>query len=48
MTKERTLSILKPDVTARNLTGKVNAVFEEKGLRIVAQKRVFLSQRQAE
>lgn len=48
MTKERTLSILKPDVTARGITGKVNACFEEKGLRIVAQKRVFLSTRQAQ
>lgn len=47
MAQERTLSILKPDVTARNLTGKVNAKFEEKGLRIVAQKRIRLSRRQA-
>ncbi|MBV8938706.1 MAG: nucleoside-diphosphate kinase [Alphaproteobacteria bacterium] len=45
---ERTLSILKPDATARNLTGKINAVLEEKGLRIVAQKRLRLSRRQAE
>ncbi len=44
---ERTLSILKPDATARNLTGKINAVFEEKGLRIVAQKRLRLSRLQA-
>jgi nucleoside-diphosphate kinase len=48
MTKERTLSILKPDATERNLTGKINACFEGKGLRIVAQKRVFLSERQAQ
>jgi nucleoside-diphosphate kinase len=47
MTKERTLSILKPDVTQRNLTGKVNACFEGKGLRIVAQKRLHLSVDQA-
>ena len=45
---ERTLSILKPDATRRNLTGKINARFEERGLRIVAQKRLQLSQAQAE
>ena len=45
---ERTLSILKPDATRRNLTGKINAVFEENGLRIVAQRRILLSQAQAE
>ncbi|HZL58471.1 MAG TPA: nucleoside-diphosphate kinase [Stellaceae bacterium] len=48
MAKERTLSIIKPDATRRNLTGKINARFEEKGLRIVAQKRLQLSQAQAE
>lgn len=48
MAKERTLSILKPDVTQRNLTGKVNAVFEASGLRIVAQKRLWLSKAQAQ
>ncbi len=48
MALERTLSILKPDATRRNLTGKINARFEEAGLRIVAQKRVWLSQAQAE
>lgn len=47
MAIERTLSILKPDATERNLTGKINAVFEEKGLRIVAQKRLRLSRLQA-
>jgi len=47
MAKERTLSILKPDATERNLTGKINAVFEGKGLRIVAQKRLHLSDPQA-
>ena len=45
---ERTLSILKPDATRRNLTGKINAVFEEHGLRIIAQKRLLLSTAQAE
>lgn len=48
MAVERTLSILKPDATRRNLTGKINARFEEAGLRIVAQKRLFLSTDQAE
>jgi nucleoside-diphosphate kinase len=48
MAKERTLSILKPDATRRNLTGKINAKFEEAGLRIVAQRRLQLSQAQAE
>lgn len=48
MATERTFSILKPDATERNLTGKINAVFEEKGFRIVAQKRVKLSREQAE
>ena len=48
MATERTFSILKPDATRRNLTGKINAKFEEQGLRIVAQKRVQLSREQAE
>lgn len=48
MAAERTLSILKPDATKRNLTGAINAVIEEAGLRIVAQKRIKLSQAQAE
>ena len=47
MAIERTLSIIKPDATRRNLTGKVNAKFEEAGLRIVAQKRLWLSGEQA-
>lgn len=47
MAIERTLSILKPDATRRNLTGKINALFEEVGLRIVAQKRIKLSDAQA-
>jgi len=45
---ERTFSIIKPDATARNLTGKVNAVIEDAGLRIVAQKRIKMSRAQAE
>jgi nucleoside-diphosphate kinase len=47
MAKERTLSIIKPDATRRNLTGKINAKFEDAGLRIVAQRRVWLSSDQA-
>ena len=48
MATERTLSIIKPDATRRNLTGKVNACLEGAGLRIVAQKRLRLSTEQAE
>jgi nucleoside-diphosphate kinase len=48
MAVQRTLSIIKPDATRRNLTGRINARFEEKGLRIVAQKRIRLSKAQAE
>jgi nucleoside-diphosphate kinase len=48
MAIERTFSIIKPDATRRNLTGKVNAVFEDAGLRIVAQKRLHMSTTQAE
>ena len=48
MATERTLSIIKPDATRRNLTGQINARFEAKGLRIVAQKRLQLTQAQAE
>jgi nucleoside-diphosphate kinase len=48
MTVQRTLSILKPDATERNLTGAINAMFEEAGFRIVAQKRIHLSRAQAE
>ncbi|MDP3405644.1 MAG: nucleoside-diphosphate kinase, partial [Brevundimonas sp.] len=44
---ERTFSILKPDATRRNLTGKINAVIEDAGLRIVAQRRVKLTEAQA-
>jgi nucleoside-diphosphate kinase len=48
MAVERTLSIIKPDATARNLTGAVNALIEKAGLRIVAQKRVRWTRAQAE
>ena len=45
---ERTLSIIKPDATLRNITGKVNAMIEDAGLKIVAQKRIRLTKEQAE
>lgn len=48
MALQRTFSIIKPDATERNLTGAVNAVIEEAGLRIVAQKRILMSRREAE
>ena len=48
MAVERTFSIIKPDATRRNLTGKINARFEEAGLRIVAQKRIWMTRTQAE
>ncbi len=48
MAVERTFSIIKPDATRRNLTGKINARFEEKGLRIVAQRRIWMTRMQAE
>jgi nucleoside-diphosphate kinase len=48
MAHERTLSIIKPDATRRNLTGKINARLEERGLRIIAQKRLHLTRQQAE
>jgi nucleoside-diphosphate kinase len=48
MAVERTFSILKPDATARNLTGAINAMIEKAGLRIIAQKRLRMSQAQAE
>jgi nucleoside-diphosphate kinase len=48
MTTERTLSIIKPDATRRDLTGTINDRFERKGLRIIAQKRMQLSVAQAE
>ncbi|QRM27844.1 nucleoside-diphosphate kinase [Microvirga sp. VF16] len=48
MAIERTFSIIKPDATERNLTGAINAVIEKAGLRIVAQKRILMSRREAE
>ena len=48
MAVERTLSIIKPDATRRNKTGAINAVIEDSGLRIIAQKRIVLSEGQAE
>src|SRR5437660_9844023 len=48
MPVERTFSIIKPDATARNLTGAINAMIEQAGLRIVAQKRVHITHKQAE
>jgi len=47
MAIQRTFSIIKPDATRRNLTGRINARFEEAGLRIVAQKRIHLTEAQA-
>src|SRR5215203_4196996 len=48
MAIERTFSILKPDATARNLTGAINAMIEQAGLRIIAQKRVRITREQSE
>jgi len=48
MAVERTFSILKPDATARNLTGAINAMIEQAGLRIVGQRRVRITKEQAE
>jgi nucleoside-diphosphate kinase len=48
MAVERTFSMIKPDATRRNLTGAINAKLEAAGLRIVAQKRVWMSRKQAE
>ena len=48
MAIERTLSIIKPDATRRNLTGQINARFEDAGLHIVAQKRIQLTLEQAQ
>lgn len=47
MAVERTLSIIKPDATRKNITGKINAKIEDAGLRIIAQKRIKLSEQQA-
>jgi nucleoside-diphosphate kinase len=48
MAAERTFSIIKPDATARNLTGAINAMIEAAGLRIIAQRRIRMSRQQAE
>jgi nucleoside-diphosphate kinase len=48
MALQRTFSILKPDATARNITGEVNAVIEKAGLRIIAQKRIRMTRGEAE
>ena len=48
MTSERTLSIIKPDATKRNITGKIIQKFEDGGLSIIAQKRMLLTKEQAE
>lgn len=48
MALQRTFSILKPDATARNLTGAINSLIEKAGLRIIAQKRIRMSREQAE
>ncbi|MDZ5696307.1 nucleoside-diphosphate kinase [Chelativorans sp. M5D2P16] len=48
MAIERTFSMIKPDATARNLTGAITKMFEDAGLRVVASKRVWMSRRQAE
>ena len=47
MSVEKTLSIIKPDAVKRDLTGKIIAMFEKKGLRVVAQKKIWLSKEQA-
>ncbi|MAI89621.1 nucleoside-diphosphate kinase [Ponticaulis sp.] len=48
MALERTFSIIKPDATERNLTGKVNAMIEAAGLRIIAQRRILMTEAQAQ
>src|SRR6202140_2348299 len=48
MAVERTFSIIKPDATTRNITGAINAMIEKAGLRIVAQKRIRMSRKEAE
>ena len=47
MSVEKTLSIIKPDAVKRDLTGKIISMFEEKGLRVIAQKKIWLSKEQA-
>lgn len=48
MAVQRTFSIIKPDATARNITGKINAMIEEAGLRIIAQRRIHMTTEQAQ
>ena len=48
MSVEQTLSIIKPDATKRSITGKINTIIEEAGLKIIAQKRIKLSKNEAE
>lgn len=48
MSTERTLSIIKPDATKRNITGKIISCFEESGLNIIAQKKILLTKERAE
>jgi nucleoside-diphosphate kinase len=48
MARERTFSIIKPDATRRNLTGKIISKFEDGGLRVVASKRIWMTRKQAE
>lgn len=48
MTMQKTFSMIKPDATARNITGQINAKIEAAGLRIVAQKRILMTKKQAE
>lgn len=48
MTIERTFSIIKPDATERNITGKINSMLEEGGLRVIAQRRLHMTKEQAE
>ncbi|SUV50453.1 Nucleoside diphosphate kinase [Bartonella doshiae] len=48
MAVERTFSMIKPDATRRNLTGKITEMLEDAGLRVIASKRVWMSQREAE
>ena len=47
MSKEQTLSIIKPDITSRNITGKVNSLIEKSGLKIIGQKRIKLTKETA-
>ena len=48
MSIQKTLSIIKPDATKRNITGKINSKFEDAGIEIIAQKRIKLTKRDAE